>query len=326
MKHPFMRGLIGSLLVFSCSVAFAGQAMTLTQGASENLSGYNANGVINARSAFSADQADPNAISDAESGTPSVDSTEYAATSESPEARAVWVAIKGTVRNDDGKLVCAMALANGQYMFTCNPLGAYSLIVPLDNNGQIDLQVFAAGHMPFRQKLPSNQAYYGVILEVAKDCDTPPPTEWCGNGFCGVGEDYNNCPADCAAPEWCGNGFCGIGEDYNNCPADCAAPPPATSMMSIDLVDDCNDGLNIDYKYYDTINGLVWPSTTTHWETPGYNLLSSHTLECRNDGQVCIGARSGNGYWGVDVDGSESCTGCCLPCENTMLTWTLNCD
>lgn len=300
MKHPVMKGLIGSLLMFTCSIAFAGQAtLELTQGATENLSGYSANGAISAHSAY---QADPSAISDAKLDTPSVDDTESAATSEPTEAMATWVTIRGTVRNDAGNLVCAMALANGQYMFTCNPLGSYTLTVPLNSQGQIDLQVFAAGHMPFRIKLPSNQGFYGVILEVAEDCTPPPPTEWCGNGFCGIGEDYNNCPADCAAP------------------------PPSTSLMSIDLIDACNDGYNIDYKYYDTINSLVWPSTTTHWETPGYNLMSSHTLECRNDGQVCIGARANTRWWGVDVDGSDSCTSCCLPCENTSLTWRLNCD
>ena len=325
MKHPLMRALAGLLLILSCSITFAGQAtLELTQGSADKLSGYTANGAISAQSAYSADQADPKALSDSESAT--VDKTESVAVAESPEAMAVWVTIQGTVRNDLGSLVCAMALANGQYMFTCNPLGSYTLTLPLNSNGQIDLQVFAAGHMPFRMKLPGNQGFYGVILEVAEDCS--PPAEYCGNGFCGVNETYINCPQDCTAPpptEWCGNGFCGIGEDYINCPQDCNAPPPATSSITINLIDGCADGRNIDYKYYDTINSLVWPSPTTHWVTPGFNLKSTHTLECQNSGHVCIGARSGTSWWGVDLDGSKSCTDCCLPCENKTWDWTLNC-
>lgn len=101
---------------------------------------------------------------------------------------------------------------------------------------------------------------------------------------------------------------------------------PATSKMSIDLVDSCDDGLNTNYKYYDTINNEVWPSSTTQWVTPGYDLKSSHTLECRNDGQVCLGARADTRWWGVDVDGSKSCDDCCTPCRTTILTWTIKCD
>ena len=60
MKHPFIRGLAGSLLVLSCSITFAGQAtLELMQGEAEKLSGYSANGAISAESAYAADQADP---------------------------------------------------------------------------------------------------------------------------------------------------------------------------------------------------------------------------------------------------------------------------
>ena len=49
-------------------------------------------------------------------------------------SRANWVNISGTVL-DNGLPVCAMALANGQQMFTCgNNLGRFSMEVPLDVN------------------------------------------------------------------------------------------------------------------------------------------------------------------------------------------------
>ena len=61
-----------------------------------------------------------------------------------------WVSISGDITTQDGTPVCAMALANGQYMFSCNPTGKYNLDVPLDENGQVTLFTFADGFAPFK--------------------------------------------------------------------------------------------------------------------------------------------------------------------------------
>jgi hypothetical protein len=61
-----------------------------------------------------------------------------------------WVTISGTIQNDDGVPLCAMILANGQYLFTCDPVGEYELSVPLDSNDQVTLFGFCDGLMPFR--------------------------------------------------------------------------------------------------------------------------------------------------------------------------------
>ncbi len=50
----------------------------------------------------------------------------------------------------DSLPVCALVLANGQHMFSCAGQGEYSLDVPLDDNGEITLFVFAAGFEPYR--------------------------------------------------------------------------------------------------------------------------------------------------------------------------------
>ena len=60
------------------------------------------------------------------------------------------VAIKGNVRTDDGTPICAMVLANGQYMFSCDGAGTFNLNVPLDENNQITVFSFADGFAPFR--------------------------------------------------------------------------------------------------------------------------------------------------------------------------------
>jgi len=61
-----------------------------------------------------------------------------------------WVPINGNVRLADGTPVCAMVLANGQYMFSCGGNGAYSLNIPLDDQGLVTLFAFADGFAPFR--------------------------------------------------------------------------------------------------------------------------------------------------------------------------------
>ena len=52
--------------------------------------------------------------------------------------------IAGTVSSDSFDPLCAMVLANGQYMFSCgDSLGEYDLTVPVDENGEITLFKFA---------------------------------------------------------------------------------------------------------------------------------------------------------------------------------------
>jgi len=64
---------------------------------------------------------------------------------------ANWARVTGTV-TFRGESLCAMVLANGQYMFSCGANdGVYDLTVPLDGNGQITLYVFVSGKRPYKQ-------------------------------------------------------------------------------------------------------------------------------------------------------------------------------
>ncbi len=61
-----------------------------------------------------------------------------------------WVRLEGKV-SYNGAPVCAMVLANGQYMFTCSGDGSYSLDVPLDpNDGSVTLYSFCSGLPPYK--------------------------------------------------------------------------------------------------------------------------------------------------------------------------------
>ena len=66
-----------------------------------------------------------------------------------------WFRITGSITLDSIPL-CALVLANGQFMFTCSdplPKGDLGLTVPPDDQGQITLFGFSAGLAPFQQTL-----------------------------------------------------------------------------------------------------------------------------------------------------------------------------
>ena len=68
--------------------------------------------------------------------------------------------INGTI-TQSGSPLCAMVLANGQYIFTCGAdPGIFDLEVPLDENGEITLYGFCSGFSPFRAILTPDQALY----------------------------------------------------------------------------------------------------------------------------------------------------------------------
>jgi hypothetical protein len=70
----------------------------------------------------------------------------------------------GTITFDATPL-CAMVLANGQYMFTCgNDLGVFDLEVPVDQECEITLYGFVAGFSPFKTVLSPGQAQGFNIL------------------------------------------------------------------------------------------------------------------------------------------------------------------
>jgi len=66
------------------------------------------------------------------------------------------VRITGTV-SYGGSPVCAMVLANGQYMFTCSGDGSYSLDVPIDPaDGSVTLYSFCSGLPPYKYVYTGN--------------------------------------------------------------------------------------------------------------------------------------------------------------------------
>jgi hypothetical protein len=88
-----------------------------------------------------------------------------------PGSAGKWIKISGKVLLQDKQTpICAMALANGQYMFTCDGSGNYALNVPLDSNGQYKLQVYADGFAPITQKFDEFQTTNIVRMARAVEC------------------------------------------------------------------------------------------------------------------------------------------------------------
>ena len=59
------------------------------------------------------------------------------------------VSISGTIKTASGSDICAMILASGQYMFSCNPIGKYSLNnLPREQDGTVKRQIYADGFFP----------------------------------------------------------------------------------------------------------------------------------------------------------------------------------
>ena len=89
-----------------------------------------------------------------------------------PTQAANWVPLQGNVRTGNGAAVCALVLANGQYMFSCDGNGTYSLNVPLDEKGLVTLFAFADGFAPFRiTSVPAGLP--AVVQTITADPDSP---------------------------------------------------------------------------------------------------------------------------------------------------------
>ena len=88
-----------------------------------------------------------------------------------PGSSGERINISGRVLTPNGQTpICAMVLANGQYMFSCDGTGSYALNIPLDTNGQFKLQVYADGFAPTIQRFDEFSATNDVRMAYAVEC------------------------------------------------------------------------------------------------------------------------------------------------------------
>ena len=88
-----------------------------------------------------------------------------------PDSAGKRIDISGKVLLQDTQTpVCAMVLANEQYMFSCDDSGSYALNIPLDDKGQFKLQVYADGFAPAIQVFDEFKTMNDVRLGRAVEC------------------------------------------------------------------------------------------------------------------------------------------------------------
>ena len=88
-----------------------------------------------------------------------------------PDSAGKRIDISGTILLQNTQtVICAMTLANGQFMFTCDGTGNYALNIPLDANGQFKLQVYADGFAPTIQTFDEFQPDNDVRMARALEC------------------------------------------------------------------------------------------------------------------------------------------------------------
>jgi len=88
-----------------------------------------------------------------------------------PDSAGKRINISGKVLMHNSQTpVCAMVLANGQRVFSCDGTGSYALHIPLDTNGQFKLQVYADGFAPTIQTFDEFKTTNNVRMARAVEC------------------------------------------------------------------------------------------------------------------------------------------------------------
>lgn len=79
--------------------------------------------------------------------------------------------ISGRVTTAEGQPVCALVLASGRSMFSCNPIGEFSLVgLPTEPDGSVNLQVYAEGFYPYLRNITQFGPQPAVIMPRAGSC------------------------------------------------------------------------------------------------------------------------------------------------------------
>lgn len=97
--------------------------------------------------------------------------------------------------------------------------------------------------------------------------------------------------------------------------------PGQPSVLAFSVEDGCNDGSDIQYRFFEQRNGSLtghrWPGGGRVYVTPRLGESVTTRLSCDAGTYACYGAepRSGGAsYWGSGIDGDQGCTDCCYSC------------
>jgi hypothetical protein len=115
---------------------------------------------------------------------------------------------------------------------------------------------------------------------------------------------------------------------------DCAAADDEQPSVCIDqaiqeweVVDACDDGVDTRWRVWALGRDWVWPSIDATFSTWGLDVVSVEAVECIDGELLCFGASEGDLHWGVGLDGTRECEGCCVTCADDVVEMpVLRCD
>lgn len=87
-----------------------------------------------------------------------------------PAVASALVELGGTVKTLGRTDICAVVLASGQFMFSCNGTGRYELTRTLDTNGQFKLQIYADCSAPTIQSFEEFKTRNDARMARASEC------------------------------------------------------------------------------------------------------------------------------------------------------------
>jgi hypothetical protein len=107
---------------------------------------------------------------------------------------------------------------------------------------------------------------------------------------------------------FCFDGY--VGDPYDYCER-------SESLMTFELIDQCNDNLPISWRLVSGDGTWQWPEQGTY-TTTGYGILSSQDLYCTYGEQICFGGAAGANKWGCGLD-QPTCTEKCFTCDDVTI-------
>ncbi len=140
---------------------------------------------------------------------------------------------------------------------------------------------------------------------------------------CGAGAHCadNACVCNVGHVSVCGDGTCtdealvcdgeydcpnGADEDMSVC-----NPPVEVELL---ITDECDDGLDIDYRLFSEDRDWVWPASGV-FTTGGLFTDTYEEITCLQGEAICFGGAAGEFIWGVGLEGTDSCPDCCWICD-----------